>query len=104
MDLTQLSVELQCILLFVLQTSFIYFRVININHSVHSDMKTNIFSSTIFAALFLVTNVMGISAVLSSNVPIIISFFLGGAAGTALSIRRRDKKKAKELKNIKNNQ
>lgn len=76
-------------IVFFCQILFLYFRTINVWYTSRDKVWPTVISSIAVGALWLVTTMMGVTALLDieNEYPVIVGHLLGGAIGTYLGMK-----------------
>ena len=87
-----LQIWQQCILVFISQVAFIYFRTVNVVYVSDKDRWGVFWSGALVNICWLISVSIGVSAIMTGNVWLIASNVIGGLAGADWAIRRNGKK------------
>lgn len=88
-----LQIWQQCMLVFISQVAFIYFRTVNVVYVSDKNRWGVFWSGALVNICWLISVSIGVSAIMTGNVWLIVSNVVGGLTGADWAMRRRNGKK-----------
>lgn len=82
------NIYIQCLIVFISQLIFVFFRTINVNANVLKDRFTLFWSGVIVHISWIVSLSLGVNAMLKGNYILILFSVIGGAIGADYGLNK----------------